>query len=145
MFLIAKFLVEVELTVHAGMAALVHTNFIIKELDFTLLNDMSCEIKREESIEDAKTHFRDIYIKSIMKIILVFCLLLACLVQGQNICLHRECQDQIDGCNADCVATMGKCVFSCTLSSLGCLQQCLTGNTPALALLGCSYDKCINV
>lgn len=74
MFLIAKFLVEVELTVHAGMAALVHTNFIIKELDFTLLNDMSCEIKREESIEDEKTHFRDIYIKSIMKIILVFCL-----------------------------------------------------------------------
>lgn len=31
-------------------------------------------------------------IKSIMKIILVLCLLVLALVQGQQVCLHQECQ-----------------------------------------------------
>lgn len=58
-----------------------------------------------------------------MKVILAICLLFLTLVQGQQICLHQECQKELDACDADCAVAMGKSVFSCTLSSLGCLQQ----------------------
>ena len=77
----------------------------------------------------------------------VLCLLLALLplIMTQNICLKAECQTQLDNCDAACIAQMGKCSFSCSLSSLGCLEQCLGDNQAAQNLLECSYNKCINL
>jgi GR25 family glycosyltransferase involved in LPS biosynthesis len=71
--------------------------------------------------------------------------LLVALTLSQQICLHRECQKELDGCDTACAAQMGECTFGCTLGSLGCLEKCLDGNTPAVALLQCSFNKCINV
>ncbi len=39
---------------------------------------------------------------------------------------------------------MGKCTFDCTLMSQGCMQDCVTTNNSAKALLECSYNKCLN-
>lgn len=64
---------------------------------------------------------------------------------GQQICLHRECAKEIAGCDAACVALMGKCTFACTLNSLGCLEKCMWDTAPAMSLLQCSFNKCIYV
>lgn len=61
----------------------------------------------------------------------------------QQICLKQECAAQVAGCDAACQELMGKCMFSCTMNSYGCLQKCMWGNAPALALLECSFTKCI--
>ena len=62
---------------------------------------------------------------------------------GQQICLRRECADQLKACDAECAALMGTCTFSCTLGSLGCLEECLKGHDNAVNLLQCSFNKCI--
>lgn len=82
----------------------------------------------------------------IMKIIVAILLLaLLALTQTQQICLHQECQKELDACGPDCIVLMGKCVFSCTLSSIGCMQQCIGNNPAAQAMLDCSFNKCINL
>ena len=79
--------------------------------------------------------------------LLAVCLLLALLplLMAQNICLKAECQSQIDACDASCVALMGKCTFACSMSSLGCLEQCIGANDAAQNMLECSFNKCINL
>ena len=77
--------------------------------------------------------------------LLLVLLLLLGMTTAQQICLHRECADELKACDSDCAALMGKCTFSCTLSSLGCLEQCLRDHQPATDLLLCSFTKCINV
>lgn len=75
----------------------------------------------------------------------IFLLALIALVFGQQICLKEECAQQLAGCGDDCVVSMGKCMFTCTMGSQGCLQKCLGDNAPALSLLECSFNKCINL
>lgn len=67
-------------------------------------------------------------------LILVLLTLLA-LAQAQQVCLHQECQDQLNACDATCITKMGQCTFSCTLSSLGCMQQCIGDHQQAQDLL----------
>jgi hypothetical protein len=81
-----------------------------------------------------------------MRALLVLLLLsLVALTFGQQICLRDQCAKELTACGADCVALMGKCYFSCTLSSQGCLQNCIGANAPAQNLLECSFNKCINL
>lgn len=80
---------------------------------------------------------------SLGKLMMLFVLLTFTL--AQQICLKQECAQQLAGCNDDCIVSMGKCMFSCTMNSLGCLQKCLGDNAPAQALLECSFNKCINL
>lgn len=64
-----------------------------------------------------------------MKIIaIVIVALILNVAFGQQICLRRECGDQLKACDSECAAMMGTCTFSCTLSSLGCLEKCLDGH-----------------
>ena len=74
-------------------------------------------------------------------------LLLALVVAsfGQQVCLREECAKEVEACGSECVGLMGRCFFSCTLSSLGCLQKCIGANQPAQNLLECSFNKCINL
>ena len=67
------------------------------------------------------------------------------LMSAQQICLKAECATEIAQCDSACVALMGKCTFDCTLSSVGCLQRCIGDNSPAIKLLECSFNKCINL
>lgn len=72
-------------------------------------------------------------------------LLLLTLISAQQICLQQSCAAEVAGCDDACIAAMGKCMFSCTMSSLGCQQKCLGDNGPAQNLLECSFNKCINL
>lgn len=50
----------------------------------------------------------------------------------------------MSGCNLDCIKLMGKCYFECTLSSQGCMEDCVAKNDKAKALLECTYNRCLN-
>lgn len=78
---------------------------------------------------------------SMPKLLLLLALLVLSL--SQQICLKQECAAELGGCGDGCKELMGKCMFSCTMNSYGCLQKCMWGNAPALALLECSFTKCI--
>jgi len=78
---------------------------------------------------------------SIAKLFLLLSVLVV--VFGQQICLKQECAEQVAACGDDCVTLMGKCMFSCTMNSLGCLQKCMGDNAVAQRLLECSFNKCI--
>lgn len=78
---------------------------------------------------------------SLGKLLLFLTLLVLSL--SQQICLRQECAAQLEGCDGGCQEMMGKCMFSCTMNSYGCLQKCMRGSAPALALLECSFTKCI--
>lgn len=79
-----------------------------------------------------------------MRFIAIFLIaLLLNIAFGQQICLRRECPEELKGCDADCAALMGSCTFSCSLSSLGCLEKCMEGHDNAVKLLQCSFNKCI--
>lgn len=81
---------------------------------------------------------------SIAKIALVLIVLLSCAF-SQQICLKQECPNEHAACDQNCQNKLTECTFQCTLGSEGCIQDCLTGNQPAINLLYCSFDKCINL
>jgi hypothetical protein len=82
----------------------------------------------------------------ITKVLFLLCIsILLGTINCQQFCLSQECKGELTACNADCVALMGKCTFTCTLSSLGCMQKCLGDNKAAQNLLECSFNKCINL
>lgn len=78
---------------------------------------------------------------SIAKLFLLLSVL--AVVFGQQICLKQECAQEVAACGEDCVTLMGKCMFSCTMNSRGCLQKCMGDNAVAQSLLECSFNKCI--
>jgi hypothetical protein len=78
---------------------------------------------------------------SICKLVLLLTVLAVAF--GQQICLQQECAQQVKACGDDCVQLMGKCMFSCTMGSLGCLQKCMGDSAPAQGLLECAFNKCI--
>jgi hypothetical protein len=82
--------------------------------------------------------------QKIMNLIGMLALLFA-MVASQQICLQEECAAQLKACDQACQNKLAACTFQCTLWSEGCMQDCLTGSKPAIDLLYCSFDKCINL
>lgn len=67
------------------------------------------------------------------------------IVNSQQICVRQECKDQLTKCDINCLKQLNKCSLDCTFGSQGCIQDCVSTNANALALLTCSFDKCINL
>lgn len=76
---------------------------------------------------------------------LVLLLVLLAVALGQQICLKQECAQQVAACGDDCVTLMGKCMFTCTMNSRGCLQKCMGDNAVAQGLLECAFNRCISL
>ncbi len=82
--------------------------------------------------------------QKLINLITVMALLLA-MATSQQVCLQEECAAQLKACDQACQNKLAGCTFQCTLGSEGCMQDCLTGSKPAIDLLYCSFDKCINL